>query len=173
LSSTIKALWSTRAGRILLPVRRTQSSMPTDPLIFAVTARPLNGSNVEALNKDLIEQMGAERFTGPNDNQALELIVKDEYWYLPDDLPKANTVIQAHPATPYYGPDYARGYWPEIATITEYLRHRITDSSVWYGPDSSDEVEQVTPEWLTRMWKYWAVNGSRAYYTTRSGDMPP
>jgi len=146
--------------------------MPIDPLIFAVTDTSLDSLEIEVLNRDLLGEMGADRFLGPKENEPLEVISKDEYPMLPDSVPRAKVVVQAHPMTPYYGPGYTRGDWSEIAAILEYLRHRVEGGSVWYGSDLADEVEEVTSEWLADMWRYWAINGCRSYFSSRRPGSP-
>ncbi len=107
--------------------------------------------------------MGADRFWGPEGERALSLIPRGDYEFLPDDLPRSTTIIQAHPSSAYYGPGYERGDWPELAAIIEYLRHRLNGVTVWYGDDASDVVRETTRTLLDEMWAYWATHGSRPY----------
>jgi len=115
------------------------------------------------LNAHIVHEFGPDRFWQP-EGGGFTRVAPSEYHLLPDNLPQTKTVIQTHPLTPYYGRKYARGSWPEIAAILEFLRRRVLNAEVWYGPDSSDEVERVTPEWLDAMWQHWAEKGTRDYY---------
>lgn len=45
--------------------------------------------------------------------------------------------IVVHLASCYYGPEYARGDWPTIRTVAEWLEIRFPKGEVWYGGDSS------------------------------------
>ena len=120
-------------------------------------------STLEILDAELIDQIGPDRFIGPDDC-ALTIIPPNEYDLHANDLPDCTTLIEAHPMTPYYGPRYERGYWPELAAIVEFLRRRIPESRIWYGEDSGDTIQQTTNNWMTQMWDYWSINGGRPYY---------
>ena len=137
--------------------------MPVDPILLATTDHELANVVVDRLNNDLIDQMGVDRFCCAGEERAVSRSTDYKYYEKPDNLPDAVSTIVCHPSMPFYGPNYARGYWPELATLIEVLKRRIPDSTVWYGPDSSDFVERVTPEWLDTMWEYWTQNGSRPY----------
>ncbi len=137
--------------------------MPVDPILLATTDDELADEIVEQLNDDLIDQMGGNCFSCAGDVRAVSRSTEYRYYDKPDNLPDALTTIVCHPLTPFYGPNYARGYWPTLAALIEVLRRRVSHSTVWYGPDSTDLVERVTPEWLDSMWEYWTLNGSRPY----------
>jgi hypothetical protein len=138
--------------------------MPVDPLIYVTCVRSLDQSFVDALNADLFEQIGRDRFSGPK-YCALTLVSKHDKALLPDGLPDCDTVLEAHLLTPYYGPGYERGTWPEIAAVLEFLRRRIPDAQVWYGADAGDQVEEIVDESMRKMWNYWATHGGRPYYS--------
>lgn len=138
--------------------------MPVDPNLLATTDETVTAAMVEKLNADLINQMGAARFCCAGAERAVSLSIDYEYYDKPDNLPDARSTVVCHPASPFYGPTYARGYWPELAALIEVLGRRIPNSTVWYGPDSADSVEQVTPEWLDEMWEFWSLHGSRTYH---------
>ena len=137
--------------------------MPVDPILLATTDVELTDDTVEQLNNDLINQMGGDRFCCAGDMRAVSRSTDYKYYIKPDNLPDVANTVVCHPATPYYGPNYARGYWPELAALIEMLRRRVPNSTVWYGPDSMDLVERVTPEWLGEMWEFWTANGCRPY----------
>ena len=137
--------------------------MPLGVEIYATTDVQLDEKSVKVLNDDLIDQFTNDRFIGPDDC-ALTLVSPDEYQFFEDELTGSATLIEAHPITAYYGPGYERGYWPELATIIEFLRRRVPDSRVWYGEDCSGKVSETTEQWMSNMWDYWAANGGRPYH---------
>lgn len=138
--------------------------MPVDSLIFVTCACSLDQAFLDALNADLFEQIGRDRFRGP-ENCALSLVSNRSKSLLPDGLPESDTVIEAHLLTPYYGPGYERGGWPEIAAVLEFLRRRIPKARVWYGADAGDLVEEIVDETMKKMWDYWAIHGGRPYHS--------
>ena len=137
--------------------------MPLGVLIYATCDVIVDKSLLGTLNSELIDQMGPDRFIG-RDDLALTIVPPREYRLHADGLPDCKTMIRAHPMTPYYGPRYERGAWPELAAIVEFLRRRIPDSRVWYGEDSGDTISQTTDAWISQMWDYWAVHGGRPYH---------
>ncbi len=138
--------------------------MPVDPMIYATTNVAVDPALVDRWNAELKEQIGNDRFIGPDDC-ALTIVPRSKYDLLPDSLPVDSTIIESHPSSPYYGPGYERGYWPEIAAILEFMRRRVPDSRVWYGADAGDLVQEVLDSWISEMWDYWAVHGGRPYHT--------
>lgn len=137
--------------------------MPVDSVLLATSDDDVSDGFVESLNEDLIDQMGGDCFSCAGDIRAVSRSTNYPYYNKPDNLPDASITIVCHPATPFYGPNYERGYWPNLAALIEVLRRRVPNSTVWFGPDSSDLVERVTHEWFDNMWEYWARNGSRPY----------
>lgn len=51
-------------------------------------------------------------------------------------------LIEAHLMTRYYHEDYARGHWPTIRAVAEWLEFKFPGCEVWYGGDSSGAVAE-------------------------------
>jgi len=143
--------------------------MPTDLEIFATLGRPVSDEDVRRLAFDLSEALSSDRILDYDGRGAILLESKAEYEVLPEELPREESVLRARLSTPYYGKGYERGRWPEIAATLEFLRHRLPGARVWYGPDGTEHVDEVTQEFLDSMWDYWAQHGSRPYYQRQSG----
>ena len=141
--------------------------MPTSPRIYVSTQVQIDDADLLLLDSQIQNQIAPNRFCGA-DNSAFAFLAQSKRDFDVAELNTANTVIEARPATPYYGQNYERGNWPELCAIIEFLRNRIPKSRVWYGPDTSDELTLVSREWLDEMWEYWAYNGCRPY-DDRSG----
>ena len=137
------------------------STMPIDPLIYATTDLGLDQQVIAALDRDLRSQMAAGCFDEPP-YPALAL-VETKSDCLPDGMPPARTVVIVRPMSAYYGPNYERGHWPDLAAILEFLRRRIPEGRVWYGSDAADEVTVVSDDWMSTMWTHWAIHGCRPY----------
>ena len=138
--------------------------MPTDSQIFATLECPVLDEDVRRLAADLSEALGSHRVLDDGGRGAVLLESKAEYGVLPEELPRAESILRVRLSTPYYGKGYERGWWHEIAATLEFLRHRLPAGRVWYGPDGTEHVEEVTQEFLDSMWDYWARHGSRPYF---------
>lgn len=72
--------------------------------------------------------------------------------------------LQVHIAQRLYHEEYARGYWPTIRSVIEWLMLRFPAGEFWYGGDSSGFcAERVTPERLTALNNYYLATGNRTY----------
>lgn len=103
----------------------------------------------------------------PEGRHALEII--DVYSQDgPDILPEiGEQFIEAHLSDRYYGPGYERGDWPNIFAVFMWLKANIPECFVWYGGDSSGvEAEEMTPEFLNRMWQHYVSHGHAPYVET-------
>lgn len=136
--------------------------MPTSPRIYASTQVAIDETVFSCLETHLQNQVAPNRFCCSDDSALCLLEPRDRDFDI-DELMTATTVIEARPCTPYYGPKYERGDWPELCAIIEFLRKRIPQSKIWYGVGGTDELNHVTPDWLDEMWEYWAYNGCRPY----------
>lgn len=136
--------------------------MPTDPSIFVTTDEQLPGTAISALACDLAEALGPKRVLGGD--TCIAPVRLEDYYLQPDGIPRSAQMLKVGLASPYYGKGYERGYWPEIVATLEFLRRRVPYGRVWYGPDSSDDAWEVTPQLLDEIWGYWAVNGCRPYF---------
>ena len=143
-----------------------RKSMPLDPLIYATTEIDMSAEAVLLLAEDLIDALGVDRFDEGclSVNRVLPI---DYDSGLPSNLPRTRTVIEVSTDSPFYGKQYARGTWPELASILEFLRYRIPASDVWYGDDCSDEVTLATHEFIANLWTFWAHNANRPYFANR------
>ena len=120
---------------------------------------------MRGLASDLSEALGADRlFDRTNDRGVIYIEPESDYDLLPDVLPRSGSIVCVQLSTPYYAEGYERGYWPDIAATLEFLRRRVPSVRVWYGPDSTDVVWEVTREFLDRFWDYWTAHGGRPYY---------
>ena len=136
--------------------------MPVDPLIYATTDAELPPGTEATFSDDLADFLGRDRFYGPR--YPVSRVYPIDYEHsLPKNLPRAQCIIEISTASPFYGKGYTRGDWPELASILEFLRHRIPTCNVWYGDDSSDEITLASHEFMADMWKFWAHNGNRPY----------
>jgi hypothetical protein len=137
--------------------------MPVDAHIMLTTEDALSDEFVRSLATDLAEALG-DHLLNTDGRGGLFRETEQDYELLPDGLPRSASVLRVRLRTPYYGPQYERGYWPEIAAALEFLRRRVPAGRVWYGRDDGDWVREVTRESLDELWSYWTVHGGRPYY---------
>lgn len=72
--------------------------------------------------------------------------------------------IAVHLMTRYYGEDYARGDWPTIRTVAEWLELRFPKGEVWYGGDSSGVcAEPLTRARRDQINRYFLTRGHSQY----------
>ena len=138
--------------------------MPTDPEIFATSNEPIAAEFVKQLASDLSQALGPDQLQDYDGRGVIVLEPKHEHDLLPEQLPRAESILSVRLCTPYYGEGYERGDWPDIAATLEFLRHRVSGGRVWYGPDGTDQVDEVTDEFMHKMWDYWSRYGGRPYY---------
>jgi len=58
----------------------------------------------------------------------------------------------------YYGPGHERGPWPQIYRCIRAVQAWLPQCRVYYGSDASDEVTEVTDDYLASIWAHY--NGS-------------
>ncbi len=138
--------------------------MPTNPEIFATLERPIPDEDVKRLASDFSEALGHDRVMDYDRRGCIVREPRTDYHLLPDPLPRVESILSLRLCTPFYAPGYERGYWPEIAAALEFLRHRLPGARVWYGPDGTEQLDEAIPEFMQRMWSYWAQHGGRPYY---------
>ncbi len=142
--------------------------MPVDCYIFVTLNKPIEHEELAGLRSDLAEVLGERRLLTYEGHDALSVMDTGDFLLgLPDGLPHAECILQCTLCTPYYGPGYERGYWPEIVATLEYLNRRCTHGEVWYGRDDGNWVQNVTPQYLDELWNHWATYGGRPYYQHR------
>jgi len=137
--------------------------MPVDPHIFVTQSSDLSEESLKQLSTDLLLFVGRDCFR--DWGEPIEKIPPENYGLLPDNLPKATIVLSVYLTSAYYAKGYERGSWPEIVSTLELLIRRLPESEVWYGGDSSDQLNKVTSEFLDQMWDYWSTHGIRPYYS--------
>jgi hypothetical protein len=139
------------------------SVMPVEAHILVTLDEPVREDVLRSLASDLSEALGEDRLLDLGGRGVLFREKEQDYNFLPDRLPRAVCVLRACLLTPYYGPHYERGRWPEIAAALEFLRRRLPTGRVWYGRDDGDWVREVTRESLDELWNHWAAHGGRPY----------
>ena len=146
--------------------------MPTGIELFATTDDVVSERDVRVLASQLAESIGYDRLLIQREEGVHGIVLqkKSDYHLLPDNLPKLKSILEVNLTTPYYGPGYERGSWPEIAATIEFLRHRLPNAKIWYGEDCSGDVHEMTPEKMNELWNYWAMNGGRPYYGQNRTD---
>ncbi|MGL6075967.1 MAG: hypothetical protein ACRC8S_17555 [Fimbriiglobus sp.] len=143
--------------------------MPVDPEIYATTECKMTEAELQVLSDHLAEQVDRTQFSHYFTGRGvIERVALGEYDILSDYLPRTACILRVRLERAFYGPGYERGYWPVIAAVLEFLRRRIPESQVWYGPDCGDWVDQMTPEALDKLWSHWATHGGRPYYRDRN-----
>jgi len=145
--------------------------MSVNAHIFATMDEQLSDDFVRSLASDLSEAFGSRLETSGGRSGLYRENEKD-YELLPDGLPHSISILRVRLCTPYYGPQYERGFWPEIAAAIEFLRRRIPKGRVWHGRDDGDLVREVTHESLGELWNYWAIHGGRPYFKSQNGNIP-
>jgi hypothetical protein len=146
--------------------------MPTDPEIFATLEQPVPDEDVKQLSSDLSDALGSDNVLDYDGRGSIFLERKAEYDVLPEQLPREESILRARLCTPFYGKGYERGCWPEIAATLEFLRHRLPGGRVWYGPDGTEHVDEVTQQFLDSMWEYWSRHRNRPYYQRHPAAQP-
>lgn len=137
--------------------------MPVGVELFATSDQTISEEWVRALSSDLSGQLGADRFSDYDGRGAVILVRKADHHLLPEQLPAAESVLSVRLCTSFYAEGYERGSWHEIASVIEFLRHKLPHARVWYGPDGTDHVDLITLAYLDKMWEYWSLNGGRPY----------
>lgn len=95
-------------------------------------------------------------------------------WDLPEDVKiesaENSDLYKAKEATHqldvpwrYYGPHYERGPWPYMVAALMILISSPDIEKVWYGGDSSDELKEVTPQYLNEISLHFMTHGNRPY----------
>jgi hypothetical protein len=140
--------------------------MPVDANIFVTVDEAVNDDVVRSLASDLSEAFG-NRLKDSDGRGGLFREREQDYELLPDGLPPSASVLRLRLCTPYYGPQYERGYWPEIAAALEFLRRRVPTGRVWYGRDDGDWVREVTRESLDALWSHWTTHGGHPYLSVK------
>lgn len=64
----------------------------------------------------------------------------------------------------YYGPNYERGPWPQIAAALMALHTCPNVATVWYFGDCDDTAEPFTTEHVLELCAYYMRNGNRPYF---------
>ena len=141
--------------------------MPVDAHLYITSDNVLSDEFISTLAAHLAEDMG-HRIATYHGRGYIYKVEEEDFWDLPEHLPHATTVLRLHTETPYYGPGYERGHWPDIGAILEFLWRRVRNGQVWYGRDDGHTVSEVTRESLDALWSHWAEHGGRPYYQ-RSG----
>jgi hypothetical protein len=151
-------------------------SMPQDAEIHATTSARLTEEQVRFLGRDLLHfapDQQASMFAEAGWHPLSIVDLSTEPW-LTSDFPCANavTILAVRWAGNYYGPGYERGYWPHIAAVIQFLKHRLPDCRVWYRADSGDSSTEMTPEAMGHLWHYWSHHGCRPYHERHSQHGP-
>ncbi len=63
----------------------------------------------------------------------------------------------------YYGKNYARGPWPDIAAILMLLLSSEEIEKVFYDGDCGDTVKEFSKENFLEYTRYFLENGNRPY----------
>lgn len=72
--------------------------------------------------------------------------------------------IRVHLWSRYYGPSYARGNWPVIRQVIEWLAMRFPTGEVWYGGDSSGIcAEHMTAARVKEFNDFFLETGRKTY----------
>lgn len=141
--------------------------MPDGAEIYATTNAVLDEREVRLLSRDLVHFLPEYTLPLPVENGEYPLstvnFAKDP-WQV-EDFPgsDATTILRVNWDADYYGKGYERGYWPKIAAVIEFLKHRLVSCRLWYGPDNGAEIVEMTQEAMADLWRYWSHNGCRRY----------
>lgn len=136
--------------------------MPTDVYICVISPKHVSSGELTSLNEDLIHSMGVDRF--PDRRGPLELINESDCdERISKNLSGSKALIEASMNTSYYSKGYERGHWPEIATLLEFLRRRLPESTIFYGDDTGEVAHLVSNGFLESMGTYWSFNSDRPY----------
>jgi len=150
---------------------------------------------------EMASTLGSERFfiNDPEDaigtpHHALSIMravtaksVEDDYdeaehigkvvWYQDGEPIIANDdeqFIKIHLWTCYYGEDYARGDWPTIRAVAEWLEIRFPGGEVWYGGDSSGvEAAPLDPKRRDELNRFYLTSGRKSYTRHPNPFLPP
>lgn len=70
----------------------------------------------------------------------------------------------------YYGEGYPRGDWKLLYFVILWCLYNIPSCEVWYGGDDSEDMEQMTPEVLASMSRYYLTTGHDEYFKFAKGQ---
>jgi hypothetical protein len=79
---------------------------------------------------------------------------------------KAETLVECHLSGRFYGKGYERGDLVSIAAVAHWLHRVWPKSTVFYGGDSSDELDEWTPEFEADLWNHMASPQGRDYFAS-------
>ena len=81
-------------------------------------------------------------------------------------------IIELHNLDRYYGPEYERGWWPEIYNNILVLRQAFKNCTIHYGSDSLDyeEIPEMDYDLLGRLWAHWLGPDGQNYYERKSSE---
>jgi hypothetical protein len=72
--------------------------------------------------------------------------------------------IKIHLWSRYYGEEYARGDWPTIRAVAEWLELRFPTGEVWYGGDSSGvEAAPLNAARRDELNRFYLTSGRKSY----------
>lgn len=150
--------------------------MGVDAVMFVAVPALLDAVTVRRTSADLAEAFYADTFGilqpgewewAPTGRHALEIVTKaDDYTEIlaaNGALGEAPQALEVHLSGRYYGLDYERGNWPLFDSIRKWLQARIPESRVFYGGDSSDVLDEMTPAFCDDLWRHFATVGHTPY----------
>lgn len=75
------------------------------------------------------------------------------------------TLVQVSLSGRYYGRGYERGnLWTYVA-VGAWFESQVAGCTVWYGGDSSDELDLFDEEYQSALIQHWAEVGGRPHYS--------
>ena len=82
----------------------------------------------------------------------------------PEVMEDGEQLLEVHLMQRYYGPGYARGHWPTIRDVMEWLEFKFPTGEIWFGGDSSGVLaEHFTKEKREEMTRFWLSSGTSTY----------
>jgi hypothetical protein len=145
--------------------------MGIDPVLLARTGRRLSDDEVRDLAVEMCVGLGLAAFMvirGHCSRHALWRCEPADIEFVvdADGNPIDNgtgDILRVGLRTRYYGVDYERGHWPEIANAAQWVESRLPGTMMWYGADDDEHVAPLGPQERADMWRHFAANGNRPY----------
>ena len=72
----------------------------------------------------------------------------------------------------FYGEGYERGDWPAIYGAIRLLQAAFPQARVFYGGDTDDNAEEVTPRRLAELWAHFLGPDGSRYFDRRHDTAP-
>lgn len=137
--------------------------MGVDAIMGVTTKEQVTKEQVLAWSINLVDAFGASQFWMDRDSKDHALSLSEEWEDLLPNKKESETFMYVNLSDRYYGKGYERGSCPDILMIALWLQQTIPGASVWYGGDSSCNLEPFGDLEQQELWDHFVAVGHRPY----------